>query len=314
MTFDTPGRLWLVAGVVALATAYVVMQLRRKEYAVRFANLDLLASIAPRRPGWQRHIPAVALVAALLCLVLAFARPTRDVRIQREEATVMLAVDTSTSMQATDVQPDRLSAARESAEQFADKLPGRIRLGLISFADSARVVVPPTTDRDAVKTSLERLSLSPRTAIGEAVFAGLDAIAASSTAADARVPARIVLLSDGATTAGRPNEAAASAASGAGVPVTTIAFGTDEGVVEVQGELVPVPVDADALHALAASTGGSFFEAETAGDLRAVYNDLGSSIGYITAPREVTAWFVGLGLLLAFGAAIGSLVWSARLP
>ncbi len=315
MSFLSAGRLWLLLAVAGLAVAYVVQQLRRKQYAVRFTNLALLDRIAPRRPAWRRHVPAVAFLLALVTFTMAFARPTRPVRVPRERATVIMAVDVSLSMEATDVDPTRIEAAKEAAASFVDLLPNRLNLGLVSFSGTAQVLVAPTTDHMLVKRSIAGLSLGPRTAIGEAVFLSLQTIASvPEEPGQGRPPARIVLMSDGETTVGRPNEVAALAASEAGVPIYTIAFGTDEGTVAVEGRLVPVPVNREALRQLAEATGGKAFEAASGKELRQVYADIGSSIGYRTVPREVTAWFVGLGLLFALAAAGGSLVWSSRLP
>jgi Ca-activated chloride channel family protein len=311
MTFLAGARLWLLVLVAGLVAAYAVLQARRPPYAARFANLDLLASVVPARPGWRRHLPAAALALALAALVVGVARPARAVKIPREEATVVLALDVSVSMEATDVAPSRMAAARAAAREFVDDLPAAIRVGLVVFAGSARVVVPPTADRVPVDAALTQLRLAPRTAIGEAIFTALDSVAAATTADD--VPARIVLLSDGATTAGRPNALAAQAAAEASVPVSTIAFGTDDGTVEVEGRTVPVPVDAPALQEVADATGGTFFEAASGDALRGVYRDIGSAVGFTTEHREVSWWFAGLGLGLAFAAAVAALAWMNRI-
>jgi Ca-activated chloride channel family protein len=293
----------------------VVVQVRRRRYAVRFTNLALLDTVAPRRPGWRRHIPAGAFLLAITALVVAFARPARDVKVPRERATVIMAIDTSLSMQATDVSPTRFKAAKDAATSFVDLVPGRLNLGLVSFSGTAQVLVPPTTDHELVKRSIAALTLGPATAIGEAVFAGLESIAAVPTQpGQPPAPARIVLMSDGETTVGRPNDTAARAASDAHVPVSTIAFGTDEGTVLVEGNVVRVPVNKEALARLADMTGGKAFEASSGKELKDVYNDIGSSVGYRIEHREVTSWFVGLGLVLALAAAAFSLVWFSRLP
>jgi Ca-activated chloride channel family protein len=315
VTFLSASRLWLLLGVVALAAVYVVLQLRRKQYAVRFTNLALLESVAPRRPGWRRHLPAAAFLLALTLFVTAFAQPTREVRVPRERATILMAVDVSLSMQATDVSPNRLRAAQEAATSFVDLVPPRLNVGLVSFSGTAQVLVAPTTDHEVVKHSIANLELGPATAIGEAIYASLGSISAvPGEPGQPPAPARIVLMSDGETTVGRPNEAAARAAAEAKVPVSTIAFGTDEGTVFVEGNPVPVPVNKEALRRIAEITDGRFFEASTERELRRVYADIGSSIGYRTERREATAWFVGLGLAFALAAAGGSLVWSSRLP
>lgn len=315
MTFLAGQRLWLLLGLVALVGAYLAVQGRRQRYAVRFTNLSLLDSVAPKRPGWRRHVPATAFLLALGLLVTAFARPARPVQVPRERATIVMAVDVSLSMEASDVEPNRITAAKEAATAFVDIVPARLNLGLVAFSGVAQVLVPPTTDHELVKRNLENLFLGPRTAIGEAVFASLSAIASVPTLpGQTPAPARIILMSDGETTVGRSNEVAALAAVEANVPVSTIAFGTDAGFVEVEGRHIPVPVNREALRALAEVTEGTAFEAATAGELRRVYQDIGSSVGYRTEKREVTTWFVGVGLLFALAAAAASLVWFSRLP
>lgn len=317
MSLADPFRLVALAVVVAAVLGYLVVQRRRQQYAVRFTNVDLLASVAPRRPGWKRHVPAATFIVALAVLVVAWAGPTAPVRVPVERATVVLAIDVSLSMQATDVAPDRLAAAQSAARDFLEVVPPEINVGLVTFSGSATIAVPPTTDRQLVADAVDRLRLSERTAIGEAIFAGLDAIRLVPTEPGAPpTPAAIVLMSDGATTAGRPDAQAVAAAVEQGVPVTTIAFGTDEGTIEIPGEPfpIPVPVDRTALEAIANETGGAFFTAVTADELEAVYVDIGSSIGFTTVDEEITGWFVGAALVLLICTGGLSLAWFSRLP
>ena len=315
MSFLAPQRLWLLLAVLALLVAYVVLQRRRPTYAVRFTELDLLASVMPRSAAWRRHVAAGLLLLSLAALTTAFARPQADVEVPRERATVVVALDTSISMQATDVSPDRITAARDSAATFIAGLPDRFNVGLVSFSGSAAVVVPATQDHELVISAVRALELGPSTAIGEAVFASLDAIrAVPGEVGQEPPPARIVLLSDGTNTVGREVAVAAQAAVDAGVPVSTIAYGTADGVVEVQGELIPVPVDRPALERLAEATGGSAFTAESGEELSAVYDDIGSQVGTKTERREITPAVTGVGLALAVAAATASLFWGARLP
>jgi Ca-activated chloride channel homolog len=317
MHFISP--LWLLTliGVAALLIGYIALQLRRKRYAARFSNLELLATIAPRRPGWRRHLTFALLLAALTVLSFGVAQPTATVRVPRDQATVMLAIDVSESMQATDVLPDRIKAAQAAAAQFAEILPARINLGLVKFGGTASVVVPPTTDRDAVKRAIQDLSLLQSTAIGEAVYACLDAITVfgqSNVAKGAKPPpARIVLMSDGANNKGRTVASAEDAARSAGVPVSTIAFGTDSGTVDLQGEQIPVPADKTTLRELAQQTGGSYHTATTEQELSQVYANIGSQIGYTTSHRDISWRFLAIGLLLALAAAGASLLWAGRL-
>ena len=315
MTFLAAGRLWLLLGVAGLAAAYVAMQQRRKQYAVRFTNLDLLASIAPKRPGWRRHVPAAAMALALVGLVIGLAKPVRDVRVPKEAATVMLVVDVSASMNATDVEPSRLEAAREAALSFVDDLPDRLRLGLVAFDRTTRVIAPPTTDHTLVETGIKGLYVGPGTAAGDAIFVALDAItnAGGAGQTDGEKTAAIVLLSDGATTVGSPVEDAAQAAVEQGVPVTTIAFGTAEGTVDIAGRVIPVPSDVASMTSLAETTGGAFFEAASGEELKGVYEDIGSRVGYTTEKKEVGMTFVGIAMALLVAAMAAAMVWTGRI-
>jgi Ca-activated chloride channel family protein len=321
VTFDylAPARLWLLLGVVVFAVLYVVLQRRRGKYAVRFTNLALLEAVAPQRPGWRRHATAAAFLVALTALVVAFARPTHDEKVPRERATVIVAIDVSLSMEATDVDPSRLAAVKVAAAAFVDQLPSKINVGLVSFDANSRIDVTPTTDRTKVKRAIDRLQVDEGTAIGEAIFNSLTAIEQQALADDSTsedVPARIVLMSDGKTTQGRANALAVVAAQQANVPVSTIAFGTDHGEIVVPQEPfpVPVPVDKEALQEIADQTGGSFFAAASEEELQQVYADIGSSIGFDLEPREISSWFVGVALLALITTAAMSLAWFNRLP
>ena len=309
---------WLLAvlPVLAVAGVYVWRQLHREAFAVRFSNVELLRAIAPGGIGnVRRYAPAVALLVSLLILALSLARPSIDTKEPLERATVMLALDVSLSMQSQDVRPTRIAAAQQAAKDFVDQLPEAFNIGLLSFAKAANVVVSPTKDHAAVISAIDGLQLQEATATGEAVFSCLEAIAAvPADGAAGAAPARIVLLSDGYRTFGRSIEDAAAAAATANVPVSTIAFGTDEGTVEINGSVQRVPVDRPALQQLAETTRGFYYEAASADALRKVYEDMGSSIGYRTKPHEISQWFVGFGLLFALAAAAMSLLWTSRLP
>ena len=308
---------WLLAlvPVAALAGIYVWRQFRKRNYAMRFTNVDLLRTLAPKGLGWRRHVSAAALLLSLLTLGAALARPSVDKEEPLERATVMLAIDVSLSMEADDVAPNRIEAAQEAAKAFVNELPPSYNLGLVSFAKSANVLVPPTKDRSAVISGIDGLTLAEATATGEAVFTSLDAIrAVPADGAAGAPPARIVLLSDGYRTSGRSIEDAATAASQANVPVSTIAFGTDTGVVDIRGALQRVPVDRLSLQQLAEKTEGFFYEAASVSELKKVYEDMGSSIGHRVEPREVTQWYAGVALLLGLAAAGLSLIWTSRLP
>jgi Ca-activated chloride channel family protein len=316
VTFLVAWRLWLLLAVGALTGAWLASLRRRRQDTIRFTNVALLDVVAPERPGWRRHLPAVLWLVALAVLILGFARPARDVRIGRDRATVLLAIDVSLSMEATDVDPSRLEVARDAAIDFVEEVPDEVDLGLVVFSGSATVAVAPTEDHEAVTTAIEDAELAEGTAIGEAIFAGLDAIADAPPADDgAPIPGRVVVLSDGETTQGRPNEEAAAAAAEASVPVDTIAFGTPDGTIEgPDGSEEPVPVAPEPLREIATATGGEFFEADSMDALTEVYQDISTEVGYETEERDVSAWFIGLGLVLLAAAGTLSLMWSQRLP
>jgi len=326
MIFLSPDRLWLLLGVLGLLIAYVVAQFARRRHAVRYAALPLLARVAPR-PGWRRHLPAALFLLMMAALVAGFARPQTDMRVPREQATVVVVLDISDSMRATDVIPDRFSVARDAAAAFVRRLPSQYRVGLVPFSTTAAVAVPPTTDHALVIDSIMRLEPGGATAIGEAMVTSTEAsqrligkwVSGDSASSGAgprarqraeRIPSRMVLLSDGASSRGIPVEEGIEAAVLAGVRVSTIAYGTDTGVLRDQ----PVPVDHETLRTIAAETGGRAYRAESARELRRVYRDLGSSLGYRVERHEVTSWAVGLGLLAGLLAASTSLRFTGRLP
>jgi Ca-activated chloride channel family protein len=313
--FLAPWWLLTVLPVLLAAAVYVFRQFRRRQYAMRFTNVDLLRTLAPRGLGWRRHASALAFLLSLLGLSLAIARPSVDKKEPLERATVILAIDVSLSMEADDVAPTRIEAAQEAAKSFVKELPASYNLGLVSFAKSANVLVSPSKDRASVIAGIDGLQLAEATATGEAVFTSLDAI--KSVPADGAAgapPARIVLLSDGYRTSGRSIEEAETAASQAAVPVSTIAFGTDSGVVDIRGALQRVPVDRVSLQELADKTKGHFYEAASVSELKNVYEDMGSSIGHRVESREVTQWYAGAALLFGLCAAAMSLLWTSRLP
>jgi Ca-activated chloride channel family protein len=319
MSFTSPQRLWLLLAVAALLAIYLVVQRRRSRYAVRFTSLALLDKVAPDRPGWRRHLPPALYLIMLGLLVTGFARPAADVQVARERATVIVAVDVSLSMGSTDVAPDRLAAAPTAAADFVKSLPETFNVGLVAFAGQASTLVSPVTDRDAVLARISTLSsdavTEQGTAIGAAIAASLQAV--QTVDADAGTdppPARVVLLSDGANTAGIDPGQAATEAAAAGLPVDSILFGTSDGQLSLDGRVIDVPVDGATLQAVAETTGGTYHEASTAAELDDVYSDIGSSVGFVTENQDISARFIGFALLLAFAAAALSMLWFSRLP
>ena len=311
MSFQAPLYLLALAVVPLALAALWVARRRAARYVVRFPALPTLASVAPRGPRWRRVVPPALLCLALAGLALALARPETTVAVPVERASVMLVTDTSGSMNATDVEPSRLAAAKAAAGRFLDDVPDELRVGLVAFSDAPHTVVRPTDDREGVRAAVERLTADGGTATGDALDSALRAL---GTRGDDAPPAAIVLLSDGATQSGRDPADVAREAAQARVPVSTVALGTPEGRVESGGSVISVPPDPEALREVAELSGGSTFAAEDAGALEEVYERLGSQIGTREERREISAGFAAAGLLLLGAALATSLRWRGRLP
>jgi Ca-activated chloride channel family protein len=327
--FTHPWWLLLLIVVGALAAGYVLLLRRRRRDTVLFTNLELLDRVAPKRPGWYRHVPAAAMILALAVLTIALAGPQAEARVPRNRATVVLVIDVSLSMQATDVEPSRLAAAQAAAKAFADQLTPGINLGLVSFAGTAAVLVSPTVDREPVKRAVDGLKLSESTATGEAIFAAMQSVetfsqAIAGAATDGPPPARIVLMSDGKQTVPggvmpeeepRGSFTAARAAAEAGIPVSTISFGTDYGSIEINpGERTPVAVDDASMRKIAELSGGQFFTAATEDELRQVYAELGEQIGYEVRRVDTSRPWLAGGALLLFAGVGSGLALGRRFP
>lgn len=332
MRLTQPLFLLALVPVALLAIGYLVMQRRRIKYALRFATAPMLERLVPHRPRWRRHLAAGLVVGALALLAVATTQPQVRAQVPYERATILVAIDTSASMTAEDMPPNRLEAAKAAAVSFIDQLPARYNVGLVSFSSNARVVSSPTTDHALVARSIEGLGPPDGgTAIGEAVYSSindlrqiLDEAAAGGPSAspspgdsegetdEGGSPAHLVLLSDGGNSAGRSPVAAAEAAREAGLPVSTIAYGTEGSSASLPGGQ-SVEVREDALRELADTTGGQFYRASSADELREVYDDIGTLVGYHVEYREITVWVVVGAMILAFAAAGLSLRWFARL-
>ena len=341
MSLEWPGFLWALALVPVAVLAYLFGQRRRTRYAVRFTNLDLLANVVPRSPGWRRHLPPALYLLALTGLLLSLARPQAVTLVPKEQATVMLVMDTSGSMNATDVAPSRMIAAEQAANLFLDELPDKFRVGVVAFSGTAQILTRPTTDRTAVQDSLASLHAEGPTAMGDAIERALEArlpptaTVPTSTLANGQgsvptttapdlskqPPTVILLLSDGSNTQGRtqPLDAARHARQ-LNVPVFTISLGTDTGMVDVPDETtgqlrrIPVPPDKFTLRRVAEATGGRFFAAPSGRDLKGIYQDLGSKIGFVRQKQEVTVVFAAASLLLLVAGAGLALIWFSRFP
>ncbi|BBX39940.1 VWA domain-containing protein [Mycobacterium simiae] len=314
--------LFLLA-VLLLAGLYAVQQFARRRRVLRFANMEVLERVAPARLSRWRHVPTILLVVSLVLLTTAMAGPTTNVRIPLNRAVVMLVIDVSESMAATDVTPNRLAAAKEAGKQFADELTPAINLGLVAFAANATLLVSPTTNRGAVKAAIDGLQPAPKTATGEGLFTALQAIATVGAVMGGGAgppPARIVLESDGAENVpldpNAPQGAftAARAAKGAGVQISTISFGTPDGTVEYQGATIPVPVDDQTLQEICKITDGQAFHADSLQSLKEVYSTLQRQIGYETVKGDASLAWVLLGTVVMAGAVLAGLLLNRRLP
>ncbi len=310
MSFGWPSALAALLVVPAAVLAYVAYRRRVARHAVPFPNVDLLV-VAAQRGRLRRYVPVALVLLAFTGFLFALARPEVTRSIPKEQATIMLALDTSGSMSADDVAPYRLRAAQDAALKFAERVPRQYKVGLVSFSGSAATLVSPTTDRVAFVSAVETLRADGATAIGEAVFASLEALRSSQPGAVELKSARILLLSDGENTVGRTPEQAAQAAREADVPIATVALGTPDGVLP-NGR--PVPPNPEALRALAESTGAASYESRDADSLSAVYEKLGSVIGTQQVLDEVTAWPAGIAALLLMLAGLSAWRLGSRLP
>ncbi len=316
MSFREPLLLAALLLVPLALLAYRRAQRRRRRYAIRYPAVDVLAGVAGR--SWGRHVPALLALAALAALALALARPERTVAVDQRQGTVMLVQDTSASMKATDVPPDRATAARDAARTLARSLPEEFRLGLVSFNSVAEQLSEPSTDHTLTLVALDRLEVRGATAMGDGLQLALDAIRTPVTGGDgrrSRLPGAIVLLSDGESTRGADPLEIARRAKRFRVPIYAIALGTPTGTLERRdGTREPVPPDTQTLQDIAGTTGGRFFTAPTERDLEAVYANLGRGLATKEEKREVTAAFAGGALALLLAGLVTGLLRTGRLP
>ncbi len=322
MTVREPAWLVLLIVVAAVAAAYVAIQFARKKYTLRFTSVDLLASVAPRRPGWQRHVSSALMFLALAALVVTLAKPATTSRVPKQEGTIMLAIDTSGSMSATDVSPSRLVAAQTAAKNFVNSVPKTLKVGLVQFDSTARLLVSPTAEHDAVNGAIDSMTVGGGTATASAITQSLAAInAVPADAKGKKPPAAIVLMSDGSPTIGEngldPVSAAAAstaAAKAAGVPIDTIAYGTSTGVVTADGQEIPVPADPHEMALIAQGSGGKSFTATSGSELNSIYNRIKNFVGYTVEKHDITEWFLVIAFLLALATSGAGIYWMQRVP
>lgn len=323
MTFEWPLALPALLLIPLVLAGYLLLQRRRARYAVRFPNLEVLAGVVDRRGAARRWIPVSLYVLALAAMLLGMARPHADIAVPKQQVNVILVVDVSGSMNATDVEPSRIVAARRSASLFVDLLPEGFPVGVVAFDDGVNIMNRPTTDRSAVQRTIDNLRAEGGTAMGDAILRSLELRPGGPSAPppppDRTDPETVLLvLSDGASTTGADPVDAAAEARRLRIPVYTIALGTPEGTLDLSngfgGRPLPVPPDEETLQTIAEQTGGRFFTAPTENDLRSIYEQLSSRIGFEVERQEVTVVLAAVAVLLLVAGATLSALWSGRLP
>jgi Ca-activated chloride channel homolog len=321
VSFSTPLALLGLLLVPLLVAGYIVRERRRASDAARFASPALLPNVVDHSPGIRRHLPVVVLMLAFAVLVIGVARPHATVKVPREEATVILALDVSNSMRANDVKPTRLGAAQAAVEAFVAKVPKKFQVGIVTFASRATVALPPTTDRSLVHDALSSLHSSGGTALGDAVALSTQLVQRQRATDGTVPPAAVLLVSDGKQDGGRTSAtAAAQKAKALHIPVYTVVVGTPNG--QIQQKLtggytatIKVPTSPDALQALAQATGGQSFTAVDDSHVRDVYKRLGSRLGHRSINREMTDVFGGVAaLLLLLGGGMSALWFKRVVP
>ncbi len=313
--FLQPERLWVLLVVPLLISAFSWATLRKNRHGMRFTNTAVLGRVVRKQSQWRRHLAVALSLASLVTLVLAWSRPNGIDRVPRERATVVLVIDVSQSMAATDVKPSRLEAAQQLSKEFIRQLPEQYNVAVVSLSGNPATRLGPTTDRVYANRAIDALALQDSTAIGDALYTALSAIQMAPRGDDgSTAPGAIVMLSDGMNTAGRSPLQGAAEAREAEVPVYTIAYGTENGSVDLDGKRERVPPDRDLMQSIAQTSGGTTFAAESADDLSRVYENIRSEEGYEEVKKETTATWAGYGLAFAVLAALAAVSLGARWP
>ena len=310
--FIDPGRLWLLAIIPLLVAAYIVLLHRKSSGGIRFTNTSVLAKVLPKQSQWLRHVTVGLALLSLVTLIGAWARPNGMDKVPRERATIVLVIDVSQSMTATDVQPTRLDAAKTAAKAFVASLPTAYNVALVSLSGNPSVRVPPITDRAALNRAIDALQPQDGTAIGDSIKAALAALDQAPKGNNSPAPGMMVLLSDGANNAGQAPLQEAQDSAKRSVPIYTISYGTDNGYVDLDGQRSRVPPDPATLKAIASATKGQEYSADNVSQLKNAYQSIKSEVGYEGKVKEITATAAGVGLVFALLAALGALILGAR--
>jgi Ca-activated chloride channel homolog len=315
-SFANPERLWMLLAIPLIVAGYIFALRRRNKVGMRFTNTTILSRVVPRQSQWRRHLAVALSLMSLLALSVAWARPQGIEMVPRERATVVMVIDTSLSMQATDVKPNRFDAAKTAAVKFVDSLPAKYNVAVVSLSGSSSVRLPPTLDHAAARQAITSMKLADSTAVGESIYSALEALqmAPKGENGEGQAPGAIVLLSDGQNTAGRSPQQAAAQAKSVSVPIYTIAYGTDNGYVDLDGKRETVPPDRSLLASIAQATGGQSFSAEDLSQLDRVYSNIRSEVGQVPTKKETTALWAGYGLAFAVVAALAAVSLGARWP
>ena len=345
MTFLWPELLWLLAAVPVLIGAYLALLRRKKQRMLRYSGLGMIRDALSIPQRFRRHVPPLLFLLALVALIVAIARPAAVITLPSSYETIIMAMDVSGSMRATDVEPSRIVAAQNAARKFISDQPASARIGVVSFAATASVVQPPTRNRDDILAAIDRFQLQRGTAIGSGILVALKMIfpdvefdlrasnprddgrrapldntgekkksAAKTEAPGSYASAAIILLTDGQTTAGpNPLEAARMAAD-RGVRVYTVGIGTAGGeILGSEGWSMRVRLDEDSLKQIAEITHGEYFHAGNSPDLKQVYDNLSTRLSFESRQTEVTALFAAGAGLLSLAAAFLSVLWFNRI-
>lgn len=314
--FFNPGRLWALIILPLLVIGYLVLLQLKRNRGMRYTQTGIVGAVLPRQSQWRRHVAVAMALCSLVAITGAWARPAGTEKVPRERATVVVVLDQSMSMQADDVQPSRMDASKQAAKDFIAQLPATYNVAIVGLSGSSSVLAPPTTDRGMLNRVIDQMGLKDGTAIGDAITASLSAIKQAPGEQDADpAPGMVVLLSDGQNTGGNTTpEAAAQRAKDEKVPVNTIAFGTLNGYVDLDGQRFNVAPDPAGLKQIADITGGKALDAKSAGQLDGVYEQMRSDVTYEDVKKEVTARWALYALAFAFVASLGAVSMAARWP
>lgn len=314
--FFNPDRLWAILAIPVLALIYLILLRLKRNRGIRYTQTGIVGAVLPRQSQWRRHIAVILALFSILLIAGAWARPVGTEKVARERATVVVILDRSLSMQATDVSPDRMAASKQAAKDFIVQLPSEYNVALVGLSASPSVLAPPTTDRGMLDRVIDSMDMQEGTAIGDAIQAGISAVAmAPGDEQDDPAPAMMILLSDGQNTGGSTSpQTAAMNANSKKIPIHTIAFGTQNGYVDVDGHRENVAPDIETLSQIASLTGGQSADAANAKQLDNAYENLQSQVGYEDVKKEVTARWALYALACALVASMGAVSMAARWP